>query len=430
VVSRIMKDGEPVHTGFAGETIIIDSKEQVGIGSKVLKTLDYDLVRSLDVFLDPDYKLIPLTGFAKVIVGKPLWIQVVDDAQNKGEIKSDYIVLPALNAPATKVSIENQLLKLGNTPFFWASLSVETDEIGFVPVKALNELRRLVIEKITEIRIARRKAKICIMAPLIPGTFETEPFELIAKIRTIDQLEVCLDEGIKTIYFEDTMTIDKTRYPGISFFQVKRRIWPDSAKISIEEDSVVSDVGSIVKNQGHTLVGDNFLNVTNIYTANLLSRSGLKSITLSMELHQESIRYFSSYYAEKFGVVPNLELIVYGQTELMISKYCPIAKTMGTNTTHCHLCEHHQYALKDRMDYEFALVNDGDCNIRVLNPKPLCLIDYVSFLKEAKISKIRIDFTIEDKKETAEIVKAFRHALSKKAFLVNRHNMTYGRFLK
>jgi putative protease len=152
-------------------------------------------------------------------------------------------------------------------------------------------------------------------------------------------------------------------------------------------------------------------------------------VTLSLELHQDSIRNFASRYQTKFGVLPNLEMIVYGRTELMISKYCPIAKTMGANKTHCHLCEHNQYALKDRMDYEFALVNDGDCNIRLLNPKPLCLIDSVSFFKEANISKIRLDFTIENRKETEEIIEAFQHAIKKEGFLINRHTMTYGRFL-
>jgi putative protease len=172
------------------------------------------------------------------------------------------------------------------------------------------------------------------------------------------------------------------------------------------------------------------MNVTNIETANLLSRKGLKSITLSSELNQEYLRNFVERYAKKFGVSPNVEMIVYGHTELMLSKYCPIAKVMGANKTHCHLCEHNQYALKDRMDYEFQLLNDGDCNIRLLNPKPLCLIDSVSFFKENGFSKIRMDFTTEDRKATTEIVEAFQHALKKEPYLVNRHDMTYGRFLK
>jgi len=170
--------------------------------------------------------------------------------------------------------------------------------------------------------------------------------------------------------------------------------------------------------------------VTNIETANLLSRKGLSSVTLSSELNQEYIRGFAARYLAKFGMLPNLEMIVYGHTELMLSKYCPITKTMGTNKTHCHLCEHNQYALKDRMDYEFALLNDGDCNIRVLNPKPLCLIDSVNFFKEVDIAKIRLDFTIESKQATAAMIEAFQKALRKESYLVNRHDMTYGRFLK
>lgn len=429
VVSRIVKDGELIPTAGTGDIIVLDLKDSVEPGSTLLKTLDHGLVKSLETYLDPDYKLIPIRGFAHSYVGKPLSMEVTDEAGHQALIESEFVVPAAKNAPMTKSAIEEQLSKLGNTSFYWIELNVETDELGFIPVKILNELRRLAIEKMTALRGVPKHTVEMVPEIVSPGNFVKEPFEMIAKIRTLDQLDVCIQRGIKTIYYEDAMELDPTRYPNISFFKVKRRIWPDSAIFTINENSVISEVGGLLKSQDYVLVADNFMNVTNIETAHLLSRKGVKSVTLSLELHQEHIRDFSSLYAKKFGVLPNLEMIVYGRTELMISKYCPIAKTMGANKTHCHLCEHNQYALKDRMDYEFALVNDGDCNIRLLNPKPLCLIDSLAFFKEANISKIRLDFTIENREETLQIIEAFQHALKKEPFLINRHTMTYGRFL-
>ncbi|MFA7144950.1 MAG: U32 family peptidase, partial [Candidatus Izemoplasmatales bacterium] len=260
--------------------------------------------------------------------------------------------------------------------------------------------------------------------------FSSEPFELIAKIRTMNQLNACIETGIKTVYYEEALNLDEQAFNDLSLWKIKRRIWPEIDNFIARDNLVANEIGTIYANQGKTMVGDIFLNVTNSETIELLSRYGLKSVTLSLEVNQERIRELVKRYEVKYHTKPNLEVVVYGKTELMLSKYCPIAKTMGSNKTDCHLCEHNQYALKDRMDYEFLLVNDGICNIRVLNPKPLCLIDFVGFFQTAGITKLRMDFTTESFNETQEMIEAFQKAIRKEAYLVNRHMMTYGRFLK
>ncbi|HRY78614.1 MAG TPA: hypothetical protein P5154_07620, partial [Candidatus Izemoplasmatales bacterium] len=82
----------------------------------------------------------------------------------------------------------------------------------------------------------------------------------------------------------------------------------------------------------------------------------------------------------------------------------------------------------DRMDYVFPLLNDGDCNIRLLNSKPLCLIDHLDFFKEIGMAKVRLDFTVESGQETADVVEAFQRALRKEPYVLPRRGMTYGRF--
>ncbi|MFA5380837.1 MAG: U32 family peptidase [Candidatus Izemoplasmatales bacterium] len=429
-ISRIIKDGMTVPFGKADEQVIIDSGESIEPGSVVLKTLDHELVHSLDIYLDSDYKLIPLIGKITALINQPLCLEVADDDFHQVSIKSDFLVLEAQKAPATSESITAQIDKLGNTPFFWKRLTIDMDKTGFVPNKVLNELRRAAIEEITALRTNR----------LIPDKspefnreayqFSSEPFELIAKIRTMNQLNACIEMGIKTVYYEEVLNLDEQAFKDLSLWKIKRRIWPEIDNFIARDNLVANEIGTIYANQGKTMVGDIFLNVTNSETIELLSRYGLKSVTLSLEVNQERIRELVKRYEVKYHTKPNLEVVVYGKTELMLSKYCPIAKTMGSNKTDCHLCEHNQYALKDRMDYEFLLVNDGICNIRVLNPKPLCLIDFVGFFQTAGITKLRMDFTTESFNETQEMIEAFQKAIRKEAYLVNRHMMTYGRFLK
>lgn len=435
VVSRIILGSGLVSTAHAGDVILLDSADPVVPGSAVLKTLDYSLVQSLNGYLDPDWKMIPLRGIARVFVGKPMELELQDADGNQIKAETAFVVPAAQNAPMSQMAIRTQLEKLGNTPFGWESLTVESDGQGFIPVKIINELRREAIEKISVLRTIPRR-----VLSIIPETHhclsaQPEPFMMTAKVRTTEQLNACLSAGIKIIYHEENLQVDPISHPETKFYIQKRRIWPDPAKFELSSPSLVSEVGSLwlanhgsVPDPGKGLFGDQFLNVTNIHTAGLLLRSGFSGLTLSLELQKDRIQNFFNLFRSKFGGIGVFEQIVYGRTELMLSKYCPIAKTMGANKKNCHLCEHGQYSLKDRMDYEFPLLNDGDCNIRVLNPKPLCLIDHLEFFKGSGFSRVRLDFTVETGEETTAIIDAFQRALRKEPYSLNRRGMTYGRF--
>ena len=80
-----------------------------------------------------------------------------------------------------------------------------------------------------------------------------------------------------------------------------------------------------------------------------------------------------------------MDLILYGRPDLMMTKYCPIAKTYKTNP-HCHLCEKNQYALEDRLNQKYPLLHDGSCHLRILHSKPIHLFQYMDELKMSKIS--------------------------------------------
>lgn len=435
VVSRIIIGSGLVPIAHPGDVILLDSADPVSPGSVVLKTLDHNLVRSLDIYLDPDWKMIPLWGTARIVVGEPMEFDIHDGDGHNVKYKTEFIVQPAQTAPMDQNAIRNQLGKLGNTPFYWESLQVDTDGNGFIPVKVLNEFRRDAIDKMTGIRAGLRRNPTIVpeSSPIIVG--QGEEFTLSAKVRTAEQLDACLDAGIRVIYHEENLKIQPEKHPEVRFYTQKRRIWPEKATFSLSESSLVSEVGSLWasahglgKNGKLLLFGDQFLNVTNIYTAGLLLKSGLSGLTLSLELQKDRIQNFSSLFIARYGGNAVFEQIVYGRTELMISKYCPISKVMGANQKNCHLCEHSDYSLKDRMDFEFPLLNDGDCNIRVLNPKPLCLIDHLDFFRDSGISRVRMEFTVESGKETESVIEAFQHALRKEPYSLNRRGMTYGRF--
>ena len=105
--------------------------------------------------------------------------------------------------------------------------------------------------------------------------------------------------------------------------------------------------------------------------------------------------------------------MVYGKTDLMLSKYCPITKSYGVNKLDCNLCMNRDHYLKDVHDNEFKIIRDGYCNVRILDSKYLNLIQYLDDLKNMGVNTFRLNFTDESYYETKNIIKAFSNKLYK-----------------
>ncbi|MDE6055789.1 MAG: U32 family peptidase, partial [Lachnospiraceae bacterium] len=92
--------------------------------------------------------LLPITGTAKVRAGEPLELTFVYDSVS-ATVKGD-LVNHALNRPLSREDISQKLCKLGDTCFALTDLTIDTDGVSFMPVKALNELRRATVSKLEQ----------------------------------------------------------------------------------------------------------------------------------------------------------------------------------------------------------------------------------------------------------------------------------------
>lgn len=424
IVSRILKNDMVVKKAYPNDLIKLDVTEKIEIGSKVLKTLDSNLESSLSIYLDENYKTLALKGIVHAYVGKELILELTD-SHHHVTVTSKEILEKASSKAVKKEQIIEQISKLGNTPFYFEELIVNTDNQSFIFIKVMNELRRQAVDEIKTLREMNRREHQIIDTIEERMDSKQDHFELIVKVTTKEQYAEAVKAGIETIYYEDLLDI-KSNHQGL--FKVRKRIQQHVNNV-INEPSVIHEIGSILQNpMQFPLVTDEFLNVTNIYTANLLYKNDIKRVTLSPELSKERVLEFKKMFTKQFYYHPNLELVVYGKVDLMISKYCPIAKTFKTKQN-CHLCEINQYYLEDRMKSKFPLINDGNCNIRILNNKPLNLIEYVHQIKNSGIEKIRLDFTTERIDEVKEVIHSFKKAILGELINPNSKIITYGRFL-
>lgn len=429
-VSRILLNGNPIKRAFKNDIIQIDSPEKIDKESIVYKTLDSDLENDLQKYLDENYKIISLFGKIKAVINQPLSIEVLDQYNNKWYKESQYIILPANNKPIGEKEIKDQFSKLGNTPFEWVSLEVSTDNKGFIPVKIMNELRRQIIEDISSKYIERAMPVIKSDKIKSADSICQEPTQLICYVRTIAQYEAALTANIETIYLDEDLILKNPEYNFNNTIIKKRRIWRNTDNNMANELYVISDLGHL-NNHGsnNKIIADEFFNVTNIFSANFLYKNGAKRVTFSPEMTKIRLDTFKKIFFDEFNEEPNLEKIVYGHEELMISKYCPIAKTYDTNIG-CNLCYQNQYYLKDRFDDKYPLINDGVCNVKIMHSKPLNLIDYVQTIIKSGINTLRMNFSIEDFDTTLNIIKNFQNALNSKDYYLSRDNVTTGRFLR
>ena len=423
-ISRILKGAILVKKAEANEVIQIDLKDQVEVGSIVLKTTDSELENELNVYLSEHYKTISLKGTLEAFANCKLKL-TLSDGYHQVTQESEIPLEPAIKSISTKEMLYDQVTKLGQTPFYFESIDITTDEKAFVSVKVLNQLRRDAIKELEDQRLNRQ-------TPIIKNEFQFEKHNLlveqksIVKVTNMDQLNLMLKEKDFDIYLEDRIKVEEQLPSHV--IRMLKRIQPKNNK-PLTETVVVHDSGTLFQNHGQfPLITSEFFNVSNIYAAHLLYTYGAKRVTLSLELSRERIQSFVSNYSKTFNEIPNLEMVIYGRAELMISKYCPIAKTYKTKQN-CLLCEKNQYTLKDRTGKTFPLIHDGQCNIKLIHHQAMNLIPYFAELKKANITNFRIEYTIENQQEIKEILENYKQSINDQIIKSSTH-YHQGRYLK
>jgi putative protease len=208
------------------------------------------------------------------------------------------------------------------------------------------------------------------------------------------------------------------------------RIWNSPAKYKDDAKIVIRDLGGVQFTKDKEVISDSTLNVTNSLSLASLVNKGVNIITVSPESSVENTYQLIRSFHNKYKFVPNIELIVYGKADLMLTKYCPITKSEGVYKENCNLCEKSDYSLFDSFDNQHRLVRDGFCNLRILHYRPLNLIKYIDRAFNMGISRLRLDFTDENYDETIQIIQAFRNRIKERSYRMPEKHYTTGRFLR
>lgn len=105
------------------------------------------------------------------------------------------------------------------------------------------------------------------------------------------------------------------------------------------KELLVGELGSV--NKYKNIITDFSLNVANSYSVALLHSLGVKRVTLSVELDFDRTKLLIDNYIKRYNKHPNLEVIVYGNLESMVTKY-DILNSYGLKGVY-YLKDNHKY---------------------------------------------------------------------------------------
>lgn len=360
----------------------VDNK--VGLDSLdiVTKTQDYQLITELGKY---QLKRIPVSIEAKFILGEDIEI-IISDYENSVK-RTGRRVEKAINSPTTKERIEEQLLKLGDSPFTCNQISSDVSDNIFVPIKEINELRREAICELISIRENKKKSIIKKEVVFSANNKTYQKSSLSATVHTEEQLKRCLKLGMERIYVVDRMLYDKYRdLPNI--YYRTNKCCRNIEKV-LEDKNLVSDYFDF---SVATCVGDYGLNIYNAYTLYYLTKMGCLSPCVSVELDKKDINKLVQNYIKLCGVEPDIEVLCYGRVLNMIIK----DNILSIKS------DDYNYKLVDSRFRAFPVYFDKS-NTYVFNYEDRC------YTREDVIKNVsyRFDFYLEDGYQVEKIISKF-----------------------
>lgn len=347
------------------------------------------------------------------------------------------VVQPAQNRPMDEEALRKRFDKLGDTPFEWESLEIETDGAGFLPVGQLNELRRNTAETLRREILSRYRRTALPKSGKETSGEETADKEIIGPetvgnpgrpeirlaVDTLSQLRTAVAySGLSRIYLNlSTITEEEeaeafgilrrwqeSQASGAAFYlnlppvlrsHMKQRL---ERRLELYAESGAEGFLVHTWDQSAWLAermprmkrqADASLYTYNSQAAQTLAEAGAAGAVLPLELNVREL-------ARRMSDSPlPAELIVYGYLPVMVSAQCIRRTTEG-----CDGCPGIM-KLQDRKKQQFAVRNCCRyCFNVIYNSEPLFLLDCGQEWKSLGVQALRLQFTIENEKEMRRIL--------------------------
>ena len=353
---------------------------------------------------------------------------------------------PALKRSITAADLEKQLKKTGADAFRFGELDIEAEDGYFLPVSAINGLRRTVLDQLKDAILESRRRELPARnekADVVERSSQPEQNNadrtprLSAQCRTPQQAAAALKcEDIAEIIIDLNYWMDQLAAGGKGSdagAAVRERftdeiaellgkahekdaqlilqlppIWRMDAKenfLKLMDDQSVLPDGFLIENQDQLqymaahypqliLIASERLYTWNKDAAAFFRSKGMARETLPLELTFGELM--------KRGACGD-DMIVYGHLPLMTTASCVVKNTSG--------CRHEAgiHSITDRTGAEFTVMNHcGICTNIIYNSVPLNLMPCADDVRRLKPGTVRVLLTTENGKEVLNVLSACR----------------------
>ncbi|SPF34771.1 Peptidase U32 family protein [Candidatus Desulfosporosinus infrequens] len=444
-VGVIWKDQTEVAEGLHGETVQIEYFGIAQPGDRVFKTNDAMLMeKARESFQEGrEQRKKPLIMRLAGQVGDKLCLEVMESERTVA-VYSTSAAQKALKRPLTWDYAFQQLGRLGTTPFWLDKLELEIEEGIMLPVSDLNEMRRSAVEDLLKgaprpkvdrqtyrQRIERWKQRqaeerASIKGGVVPqiSVAVSDKETLLAALKaganrvliggehwrsrqgfSLEEIrsgfEICRKQGIDCVWRLPRI-LNQTQSASLLLNLKKAAEWEKKPKLMISNLGELEMLRAVDADWPFEV--DYSLNVFNEASLAYFLRLGAQKVTLSPELHHEQLAHLAKW--------PRVELLAFGDLEMMVSEYCPVGATLGGKTgEHCAgTCVKESHYLRDRMRYDFPVETDQECRMHLFNVKILNLYEELAQIRRMGVSTIRLQLTRQTPAQVRQIVRLFVEA--------------------
>ena len=353
----------------------------------------------------------------------------------------------AKNQPMEEERVRQQMEKLGDTEFEWETLDIQMDESIFVPVKILNEVRRDALAQLTEAlcgkyrrtlpgnlmeknsnlkdtkqisnsadyNIAGKKSEGSNLQKKYPDIYvsceKIEQVQVVCENREIkglyvpfDVMKWCMEHGLAETLDLYLALPHMVRGEAPKRFFAQAEAWLAEGMQgflvrNLEGYGMVKSAGFAEK-----CVLDHSVYSWNRETLDFWKDEKVLRMTAPLELNEKELRHRDN---------TNSELLVYGYLPVMMSAQCVRKNLSGCDKKQSKML------LRDRYEKIFTSVCYCDpwkmnttesfsrCYNIIYNSIPFGLLNEKKQVENLNFEGIRLSFTMETAKETAEILKNF-----------------------
>lgn len=347
--------------------------------------------------------------------GKPLALTMTD-GESSVTVTGD-TVAPAQSRAMSEEDARRSLGKLSDTPFSLRTLTVQTAG-AFVPVSALNQLRREACQQLAEARIAaftRKAGREETADDLIYP--DTPDAPSMAIVRTREQADAVQGAADLLVWYPEDFRADALE-SGLR--DMPDGVWLQLPTVCEEKTLdllyafvqrnagklggiVLGSVGQLGRTWNVPMGAGSGIPVMNRRAAQFLLEQGCRFVTASSELSGAELRTLMQNH-------PPVVVPAYGREQLMLLHHCPARTYLGLTKGHaaCRMCDQHSpdalagQTLTDRRGTVYPLLRQRlpeGCLVRLMNALPT---NNIRRVRQAGYAPMMV-LTTENAQEAADV---------------------------